>query len=254
MQESDYSRPHGVNPDRLFAQVAQRLAVAIIGGRYGAGDLLPNEDDLRGEISVSRTAYREAVKFLSGKGLVEARPKSGTRVAERESWNLLDPDVLVWHFETDPNEKFIRDLFELRLSVEPSAARLAAQRRTDADLALLELACRDMRDGEPYADATMRADLAFHETIFQATGNPPLQCLAPVVSATIQWSLRLKSAEDEGYFTDSLSDHERIMEAIRQRDAELAGARMTALVLDSLRTTLSFLASHVKGDAAPDRL
>ena len=130
MRVRDYSRPTTLNPDRLFGQVAQKLAVTIITGAVRAGELLPNEDDLRSDISVSRTAYREAVKVLTAKGLVEARPKSGTRAAPRDRWNLLDPDVLSWHFEADPNEKFIRDLFELRRFVEPSAARLAAQRRT----------------------------------------------------------------------------------------------------------------------------
>ncbi len=130
MRVRDYSRPTTLNPDRLFGQVAQKLAVAIITGAVKAGEVLPDEDDLRSDISVSRTAYREAVKVLTAKGLVEARPKSGTRAAPRESWNLLDPDVLAWHFEADPNEKFIRDLFELRRFAEPAAARLAAQRRT----------------------------------------------------------------------------------------------------------------------------
>ena len=149
MRVRDFSRPTTLNPDRLFGQVAQKLAVAVITGRVRAGEVLPNEDDLRSEISVSRTAYREAVKFLTGKGLVEARPKSGTRVAPRGSWNLLDPDVLAWHFEADPNEKFIRDLFELRLFVEPSAARLAAQRRGEDDLSRIEAAFRCMTETPP---------------------------------------------------------------------------------------------------------
>ncbi|MCO5090764.1 GntR family transcriptional regulator [Bosea sp. (in: a-proteobacteria)] len=177
MRVRDFSRPTTLNPDRLFGQVAQKLAVAIITGRVRAGEVLPNEEALRSEISVSRTAYHEAVKILTAKGLVEARPKSGTRAAPRERWNLLDPDVLSWHFEADPNEKFIRDLFELRRFVEPSAARLAAQRRTAADIARIEAAYRGMVAGRPYAEATIRADLAFHEAIFAA---PPRtrRCIA----------------------------------------------------------------------------
>jgi DNA-binding FadR family transcriptional regulator len=224
--------------------------VAIITGASPAGSLLPNEDDLKGEISVSRTAYREAVKFLSGKGLVEARPKSGTRVAPREVWNLLDPDVLAWHFEADPNEKFIRDLFELRLFVEPSAARLAAQRRSDADLRLIETAFRGMVENPPYAEPTVNADLAFHEAIFAATRNPPLQCLAPAVSATIQWSLFLKAPDDRFFFTASLIDHERVFDAIVQRDGDLAAARMSGLVIDSLNSTLGLLAARVDANAS----
>lgn len=242
MRVRDFSRPTTLNADRLFGQVAQKLAVAIISGTVKAGELLPNEDALRSEISVSRTAYREAVKVLTAKGLVESRPKSGTRVAPRDSWNLLDPDVLSWHFEADPNEKFIRDLFELRRFVEPSAARLAALRRTPADLARMEAAFRGMVDNPPYADITIRSDLAFHVAVFTAAQNSTLQCLASVVVATIQWSLLLKSANDRDYFVASLTDHERVLDAIAQRDGDLAAARMTTLVIDSLNTTLAFLA------------
>lgn len=244
MRVRDFSRPTTLNPDRLFGQVAQKLAVAIITGRVRAGEVLPNEDDLRSEISVSRTAYREAVKILTAKGLVEARPKSGTRAAPRERWNLLDPDVLSWHFESDPNEKFIRDLFELRRFVEPSAARLAAQRRTSADIARIEAAYRGMADGAPYAEATIRADLAFHEAIFSAAQNAALQCLSSAVIATLQWSLLLKTG-DEAAYIESLPDHEHVLLAIIDRDGDLASARMAGLVIDSLNTTLASLGAHV---------
>lgn len=244
MRVRDFSRPTTLNPDRLFGQVAQKLAVAIITGRVRAGEVLPNEDDLRSEISVSRTAYREAVKILTAKGLVEARPKSGTRAAPRERWNLLDPDVLSWHFEADPNEKFIRDLFELRRFVEPSAARLAAQRRTSADIARIEAAYRGMADGAPYAESTIRADLAFHEAIFSACQNAALQCLSSAVIATLQWSLLLKTG-DEAAYIESLPDHEHVLLAIIDRDGDLASARMAGLVIDSLNTTLASLGTHV---------
>lgn len=244
MRVRDFSRPTTLNPDRLFGQVAQKLAVAVITGRVRAGEVLPNEDDLRSEISVSRTAYREAVKILTAKGLVEARPKSGTRAAPRERWNLLDPDVLSWHFEADPNEKFIRDLFELRRFVEPSAARLAAQRRTSADIARIEAAYRGMADGAPYAVSTIRADLAFHEAIFAACQNAALQCLSSAVIATLQWSLLLKTG-DEAAYIESLPDHEHVLLAIIDRDGDLASARMAGLVIDSLNTTLASLGTHV---------
>ena len=241
MRVRDFSRPTTLNPDRLFGQVARKLAVAIISGDFKAGELLPNEDALRSEISVSRTAYREAVKVLTAKGLVEAKPKRGTRVAPRDHWNLLDPDVLSWHFQADPNEKFLRDLFELRRFVEPSAARLAAIRRSAADLARIEAAFRGMTATPPYAEATIRADLAFHEAIFAASQNSALQCLSSVVSAAIQWTLLLKVADDRNYFVESLVDHERVLEAIIQRDGDLAASRMTALVIDALNSTLVFL-------------
>lgn len=246
MRIRDFSRPTTLNAGRLFGQVAQKLAVAIISGQVRAGELLPNADDLRAEISVSRTSYREAVKVLTAKGLVEARPKSGTRAAPRQHWNLLDPDVLSWHFEADPNEKFIRDLFELRRFVEPSAARLAAQRRSAGDIARIEAAYRGMVENPPYAEITVRADLAFHEAIFAAAQNAALQCLASAVIATLQWSMLLKTGDEAAYLA-SLPDHAHVLEAIVERDGDLAAARMAGLVIDSLNTTLSSLSGE-----APD--
>lgn len=249
---SDLARPTTLNGDRLFGQVAHLLAVAIISGEYLAGDLLPNEEALKSEISVSRTAYREAVKVLTAKGLVQSRPKSGTRVAPRAGWNLLDPDVLSWHLAADPNEKFIRDLFELRRFIEPTAARLAAERRTDDDMRRIDEAFRQMEGNPPYMEAAIRADLAFHEAIFSAAHNDAVACLANVVVSTVQWSMRMQAIKDRSAFSVALSDHRRVRDAIRARNCDLAAAHMAALVIDSLDDTLATLASHFP-ELAPAR-
>jgi DNA-binding FadR family transcriptional regulator len=238
------ARPSALNADRLFGQVAERLGVAIISGEYSAGDLLPNEERLRDRISVSRTAYREAVKILTAKGLVEAKPRSGTRVAPRSGWNLIDPDVLAWHLAADPNEDFIRELFELRRIVEPGAARLAALRRSEQDLARIDAALGGMIAERPYSEANIRADVRFHEAIFAATHNRSLDCLADVVISTIQWSMLLQSQKSAPAFDVALSDHRRVRDAIAAGDADQAEAVMTTLVLDALRDTLMELARH----------
>jgi DNA-binding FadR family transcriptional regulator len=236
------ARPTTLNADRLFGQVAERLGIAIISGAFKAGELLPNEDQLKGEISVSRTAYREAVKILTAKGLVEARPRSGTRVAPRSSWNLVDPDVLAWHLAADPNEVFIRDLFELRRLIEPGAARLAALRRTPEDLARIDAALNGMITQRPYSEESIRADVRFHEAIFAASHNRTLDCLASVVISTIQWSMLLQREKSERAFDVALSDHRRVRDAIAAQDSAQAEAVMTMLVLDALRDTLAELA------------
>ena len=82
--------------------------------------------------------------MLTAKGLVESRPKAGTRVLPRNRWNLLDPEVLAWAFAGEPDMEFIRNLFELRAIVEPAAAALAAQRRSSADLAKMKEALAGM--------------------------------------------------------------------------------------------------------------
>ncbi|MGL5362733.1 MAG: FadR/GntR family transcriptional regulator [Bosea sp. (in: a-proteobacteria)] len=237
----EFARPTTLNQDRLFGQVAQVLAVAIISGQIPAGEQLPDENGLKGQIDVSRGAYREAVKVLTAKGLVEARPKSGTRAAPRSGWNLLDPDVLQWHFESNPDEKFIRDLFELRRFTEPTAARLAALRRTEEDMGKITQAFRGMSENPPYQEAAIRADLAFHDAIFMATHNDSIRCLASVVTATIQWSMVLQSVKDKASFTPALNDHQRVHDAILRQDGDMASACMATLVIESLNDTLAML-------------
>lgn len=231
-----------LNADRLFGQVAQFLGRAIIAGTYRAGDLLPNEGGLPAELSVSRTAYREAIKVLTAKGLVEARPKSGTRVTPRGNWNLIDPDVLLWQLSTNPSEAAIRELFELRRIIEPRAAALAAQRRTEAELAAITVALEDMLSAEVYSEAAIRADVEFHRLIFAAAGNRPLACLAHVVVATIQWSMLVQSSRrDMIAFEGPARDHRRVRDAIAGQQPEMAAAMMDVLVNEALGNTLGEL-------------
>jgi DNA-binding FadR family transcriptional regulator len=119
---------------RLHGAIARDLGVGIVTGRYQTGDTLSNEIEASEKLRVSRTAYREAIRILDAKGMVNSRPKIGTRVSAPESWHLLDPDVLTWIFESSPNEVLLANLFELRAIVEPEAAALAAARRTRAHL------------------------------------------------------------------------------------------------------------------------
>ena len=84
----------------VHSQVADRVGMSIVRGDVGVGETLPSEMQICEMMDVSRTVVREAIRTLTGKGLVEARPKSGTRVRPPEQWNQLDPDVLRWRLET----------------------------------------------------------------------------------------------------------------------------------------------------------
>jgi DNA-binding FadR family transcriptional regulator len=94
----------------LHGQVAHDIGRRILGGLVKPGELLPCETELSHTLGVSRTALREAIKVLSGKGLIESRPKTGTRIRPRESWNFLDPDGLTWAFEANTAEHCIDEL------------------------------------------------------------------------------------------------------------------------------------------------
>lgn len=238
------TRPSSTLSDSLFRQVTERLAVAIISGTYGTGELIPNEAGLGHELTVSRTAYREALKFLSGKGLIDARPRSGTRVAARATWNLLDPDVLRWSLAADPDETFIADLFELRIIVEPQAARFAAERRLDSHLAQIESALIGMETAPAYTEANFAADLAFHELIFEAAGNTALSRLKSVVGTTLLWAMRLQSGNPQSKFVIPLQDHRRLFEAIAARDSALATSLSTTLVIEAKADTMATFRAH----------
>jgi DNA-binding FadR family transcriptional regulator len=109
----------------------------IVGGELKPGDLLP-EGELIAELDISRTVLREAIKVLGAKGLVEARPRIGTKVSPRSHWRLMDPDVLAWQTEYGFDELFLRNLAEVRSLIEPGAARLAAERASEEEIAILD--------------------------------------------------------------------------------------------------------------------
>jgi DNA-binding FadR family transcriptional regulator len=225
--------------DGPFAQITESLAVAILSGRLPVGALVPNAEAPDGEVTASRTAYREAMRFLAGKGLIEARQRAGTRVAPRAGWRLLDPDILRWSLSATPDEAFVRDLFELRMLIEPGATRLAAQRHDAGQLKAIRLALAGMQRETPFTEAAIRADLAFHEAIFRASGNAALEALTGVVSTTLHWSLRIQHGRRPEDFAGPLSDHVRLFEAIERRDGDGASTLSRILVADALRTTLA---------------
>ena len=116
---------------RIHGTIAHDIGVEIVSGLRKPGDVFGGEIEASEALGVSRTAYREAIRILAAKGLVESRPKAGTRVTPRSRWNMLDVDVLAWTFEGEPDTDFIIDLFELRGVIEPAAAAFAAARRTE---------------------------------------------------------------------------------------------------------------------------
>ncbi len=215
---------------RLHGSIAQDLGTAILVGRFKPGDFLPNEVLFSGQLKVSRTAYREAIRILAAKGMVASRPKAGTSITPRSQWNFLDPDVLRWVFESGPPEpSFMRELFELRAIVEPSAAALAAARRTAEHLDRLRSALGGMARHGLGSEAGRDADRLFHETILRATGNDTLATLASGISAAVRWTTIFK-AKDGRLPRDPLPDHQAVLDAIEAGDEEAARAAMSDLV------------------------
>src|SRR4051812_47479682 len=99
-------RPSEELKARLHQKMARDLGMKIVSGQYRPGESLPGEIAASQQHHVSRNAYREAIRILAAKGLVESRQKAGTLVTERGRWNLLDPDVLDWTLSSNPTTEF----------------------------------------------------------------------------------------------------------------------------------------------------
>jgi DNA-binding FadR family transcriptional regulator len=223
---------------RLHGAVAHKLGLAILSGEYAPGDTLSGEVAFAEELQVSRSAYREAVQVLTAKGLVESRPKAGTRVLPRNRWNLLDPDVLAWAFAGEPDVKFVRDLFELRAIVEPAAARLAAERRDKADLKIMKDALAAMRRHTLGSEAGRAADRDFHNAILGATRNDALLVLTASIGAAVNWTTQFKQ-RSRALPRNPIPDHVRVYDAIAAGDPAAASEAMRVLVELALEDTRS---------------
>ena len=222
------------SPLRLHQSMARDLGISIVSGEYQPGDNLGGEVERSISLGVSRTAYREAMRILMAKGMVESRPKAGTHVTPRKRWNLLDPDVLEWMFSGRPDEAFIRDLFELRGVIEPAAAAFAAVRHTPEHLEAMTVALAGMKEHGLTTPEGQRADQEFHTVILDAAGNEALASLASSVGAAVHWTTRFKQRHNM-LPRDSLGEHFALRDAIASGDPDVASATMHELLTLALQ-------------------
>ena len=221
---------------RLHGAIAHKLGTAILAGEYLPGDILSGEVAFSEALDVSRSAYREAVQVLTAKGLVESRPKAGTRVLPRSRWNLRDPDVLAWAFAGEPDIAFVRGLFELRAIVEPAAAALAAERRERTDLKIMKDALAAMRRHTLATEAGRAADREFHDAVLTATRNDALIVLSASIGAAVSWTTQFKQRA-RALPRNPIPDHVLVYDAIAAGDATAASNAMRTLVDLALEDT-----------------
>ncbi len=239
-----FAAPHTTYTGRkLHGQVVQELGRRVVGGHYPADKVLPNEELLCQELAVSRTALREAVKVLAAKGLLEARPRIGTRVRTKDQWNLLDPDILAWRCATGVDADFLRHLTELREIIEPSAAALAATSRSPEQLEAIAQALRTMETATSIAQ-WVQADLEFHTAVLKATNNPLLMPLAAIIGSALE-SLLGVTARTSDNFKQALPDHQKVFDAIRLQEPQNALHRMAGMLSD----TRSLIRATIQPDA-----
>jgi len=216
----------------LATQIVQELGRRIVAGAYGQGDLLEDEGTLAARYQVSRTVIRDAVKILVGKGLLEVRRGVGTRVRPRSAWGLLDDDVLAWHHSAPASHAFLQQLTDLRLVIEPKAARWAAERGTAEGHALIAEAQARMEEEKSSIDDFIVADALFHRAVLRAADNEFLLAMESAVFSALLISIRLTN-RDPRENEESIPFHRAVADAILARDAAEAEARMERLLADA---------------------
>lgn len=216
----------------IHGQVAHEIAMRIFSGEIMPGENLPTEETASSDLRVSRTAYREALKVLAAKGLVESRPKTGTRVRARSEWNMLDPDLLSWSFESGPTEGFTRSLFEFRQIIEPAAATMAATRASDEEIGTMREAIEAMKTAGANNRQWVESDLAFHLSILAASHNELLASFGYLIESALAQSFEL-SDRKPGARDLSLPRHVQLFEQIEARKPEGARATMHQLLTEA---------------------
>ena len=219
----------------LSERVADQLQELILGGHVAPGERLPSERELAERFGVSRTVIREAVRRLTGTGLVDGRSGSGAIVREvassavRDSMNRFLRSRAFLH--PDGLGEALAMLHEVRTMLEVQVAGVAARARTDADVAAMREAAAAMDHAiEPLTRAT--ADVAFHRRIAESTHNELYVVLLDSIEDPLL-DIRLATLRLADRLPDAVAGHRHVVDAIAAGD--VAGARdaMTDHLRDS---------------------
>ena len=213
--------------------IVQRLGQEIVCGVYGAQNPFPIEAELCKRLGVSRSVLREAVKMLTTKGLLNARPRQGTWVEPETNWNLLDPDVLRWFLERKFSPTLLLEFTQVRLAIEPMAASMAARLASDEAKAAIIAGLDRMKAAERGEDDPLESDIAFHVAILRASGNRFLAQMRDLIDVALRTSIRLTNRR-KGVRLASIADHQKVSDAILAGDAEGASRAMRELMLEAL--------------------
>ncbi|WP_162047865.1 FadR/GntR family transcriptional regulator [Vibrio taketomensis] len=217
----------------LHVQVAREIARGILSGKLAQGSILPGEIALCEQFGISRTALREAVKLLTSKGLLESRPKVGTRVISRAYWNFLDPQLIEWMDGLADTDQFCSQFLGLRRAIEPEACALAAKHATaeqrielsETFQQMVEIAEADDFD----QNAWMKVDTRFHSLIFNATGNDFYLPFGNIL--TTMFVNFIAHSSEEG--STCIKEHRQIYDAIMAGNAEKARQASANHLLES---------------------
>ncbi|PXA99002.1 FadR family transcriptional regulator [Nostoc sp. 3335mG] len=208
--------------------VINEIGRAIVSGQSPVGSVLASDAVMMEQFGVSRTVLREALKTLEAKGLVEARPKVGTRVSPKSRWNFFDSQVLAWHFHAPPDPHFFANLFEVRSALELPAAEGAARHRTAEHVRLMKYWLHQAATAGDSVEQFGLAVLEIHSQIAESSQNTLLRGVVGVVELLLALALTRNGEIVGAYCEAQIVELEKVILAIEAGDVEKAREHLSA--------------------------
>ncbi len=212
----------------LSQDLAQRIRQYIAERDIQPGMRLPSERELAEQLAVSRGAIREALRELQIIGMVEKQPRSGTFIRS------LSPAAALGFDWDEVDAESVRQIFEMRMIIEPRCAALAAARAADDEIQTLRQTLDEMQRAiaDEAIEAFRASDKRMHYVITRATGNQYLIQLLEAMTNALEQSVRI-SLRIPGQMERALAGHQQIVTAIENRQAEWAAAAMETHLRDA---------------------
>jgi GntR family transcriptional repressor for pyruvate dehydrogenase complex len=244
-----------VQPVRAYERVVEQVELALLRGDLRPGERLPSERDLMKQLAVSRSTVREALRVLESHGVVRSRPgdphgpvvlESGPAPLRKSLLRLATGDGVS-----------VSELLQFRLLLEGPSAFLAAELRSDQDLAAMDAAISAMRASlETGLDDFAAADVAFHDAMAAASGNRMVRVCADVVRDVVLNLITDKMKQQEApeeLMGNWVARHEAVFEAIRRQDGRAATRLMQGDILEVYAPWLSDVERAVLARLIEDR-
>lgn len=221
------SSPESIRPRKLSDQVQERLLHLIRDDRLAPGDALPSERELMVRYQVGRPAIREAMQSLQHSGVIEIRHGGRPRIASPSLDGLLEVLGPSMRHLLTHSQSSLDHLKEARVLLESEMARMAATRRTEADIAELQALLAEQDNLRTDSEAFLESDGQLHRRIAALSGNPIFETLAFGIFSWLR-TFHTEQVRKRGLESLTLAEHRAIVEAIIQGDAAGAASAMRA--------------------------
>lgn len=237
LMQSDIKFEDSTLKSNLTKSLINEIGLAIVTGRYSDNGKIPSEKELSDRYGVSRIVVREATKYLTAKQMLFARRSQGTLIHPEKKWNLYDRDVLGWLTKREFSLELLRELNEIRASIEPAAASLAAKKVSAVNLQNLQAVFENMKRASESGGNLRAMEIRFHQGILKAAENRCYVQFSSIIECAVRyqyWSLENR----QNLSNFDLNVYGEILKHIFNEDAKNAASAMRGLISSKLLVDL----------------